>query len=439
MWSSSLRIRLATINCMLQLQMSAVDSHASRSAAVSSETAALAAGAGSAGSASAAAAFGSLRQHDDGRILAWHITDPHVDPFYRAGTPTESCYCRSHTLCPARPESASCVPSPSVGDREGTSGAGPFGNAEADCETPEELFASSLQHAAVVAPAAELVLFTGDFCAYMLETPCDNSATGTQPGSSRAGLLGCISSAYGGVRAAFPKAVVLPSFGNHDTVVMEYDGGSGAVFTGSEQMQWLYSAAADLWATPAAIGCTATTDGDMYSGSDLDFSCTEARRTLLLGGYFATRLPYAALNLTVLSLNTNYWSVESNFALRNVSSEAYQLGGGMLAWAKQHLAGAAARGDKVMVLGHIPPHSGMWCDGFYRRWITALMPYYKAGLMLPHFFGHMHTDEWQVVRGCSDAPDDNATAWTKTAGIKQGSRRFGTESVSDPVNHPPCL
>ena len=89
----------------------------------------------------------------------WHITDPHLDPYYRAGTDAESCYCRSHALCPARPESAACAPGAAAGP--GVSGL--FGNAEADCETPENLFTSSLSHAAAVAPAADLVLFTGDF------------------------------------------------------------------------------------------------------------------------------------------------------------------------------------------------------------------------------------------------------------------------------------
>ena len=94
----------------------------------------------------------------------------------------------------------------------------------------------------------------------------------------------------------------------------------------------------------------------------------------------------------------------------------------MLSWAEQLLAGAASRGDKVMVLGHIPPHSGMWREGLYRGWITVLTPYYQMGLMLPHFFGHMHTDdEWQVVRGCSSDPapsPSNTATWTRTTGIK---------------------
>ena len=79
-------------------------------------------------------------------------------------------------------------------------------------------------------------------------------------------------------------------------------------------MQWLYQAIADQWATPASIACDAGTEGQ--------FTCTEARRTLLLGGYYATRIPDLGggsgggpLNLTVLGLNTNYWSLESNEAL----------------------------------------------------------------------------------------------------------------------------
>jgi len=361
---------------------------------------------------------------NDGRIRAWHITDPHVDPAYTTGAPTEGCYCRAHTKCPARPSSAACA------SLDGATAAalapitaGPFGNAEADCETPQTLFASSLAAAAAAVEQPHFALFTGDFCAYMLETPCNASATGLEPGSSRAGLLSCITDAYGGVRAAFPRAPVLPSLGNHDTVVMSYgesSSSSGAVFAGSAEMAWLYEAVADLWAQPGAIGCAddAASGGE---GGGERIACAEARRTLLLGGYYATRLPGLAsssslLNLTVLSLNTNYWSVASNPALANASAEPRLLGEGMLAWAEAQLAAAAGRGDKVMVLGHIPPHAGQWSPGMYRRWVTALEPHYRAGLVLPHFFGHMHTDQWQVVRACGGGGTDGTDTGAGTGG-----------------------
>lgn len=176
--------------------------------------------------------------------------------------------------------------------------------------------------------------------------------------SKRAGLLNCIAAGYTAVRAAFPHSLVLPSLGNHDTVVMEYDGGqsSAAVFTGSKEMAWLYTAVADLWAKPEATGCTAdvhtrkgaqtaaaaAASSPSRSSYSNNFSCAEVRRTLLIGGYFATRRSYPKLNMTIISLNTNYWSLDSNVALRNVSSEAYMLGDGMLEWAKGHLAAAAS-------------------------------------------------------------------------------------------------
>lgn len=255
-----------------------------------------------------------------------------------------------------------------------------FGNAEADCESPQSLFASSLTHAKNVKPGVPIVLFTGDFCAYMLETPCNNSAPILDPGSSRFQIVDCITKSYADVKTAFPKALVLPSFGNHDTVVLEYaPGKSAAAFAGSETMKWLYGPMADLWARFDAIGCS-------NDRPNQPFSCSEAHATLLLGGYYASRLSFGALNVTVLSLNTNYWSLESNPAVADPKGEAYLLGERMFNWAESELAGAAERGDKALILGHIPPYQGMWAPGFYQRWMNALEPHYRKGMqVLNHF------------------------------------------------------
>jgi hypothetical protein len=306
-----------------------------------------------------------------GGIFAWHVTDPHIDPFYTAGAPTSNCYCRAHKKCPARPSSASC-------QAGGSGGAGIFGDAEADCETPQNLLTSSLAYASEMKPAVPIVLFTGDFCAYMLETPCNNSAQGVTPGSSRYGLLECITDAYNSVKAAFPNALVLPSLGNHDTVVLEYaPGKSAAAFASSEAMNWLYAPVADLWAQPQSIGCS-----NNPKRKDL-FSCAEANRTLLLGGYYATRLSLGTMHVTVLSLNTNYWSLDSNPALADTKGEAYLLGQGMFDWAESQLAQAAVRGDKAIILGHIPPVSCASkdaCHAFFFRFcsrnlITPSLPH----------------------------------------------------------------
>jgi hypothetical protein len=351
----------------------------------------------------------ATRRHDP--VLQDHLPRSPPANNTRTYTPTIalhviciSNYCIIALYCTrARPGSAHCsvsAPWRAIGNT-----APWFGSAEANCETPPRVLDVAIARAKEIAPGAPLVLHAGDFCAFMDETPCNASAPQGAPGSSQFDLLACIVKGYGAVKQAFPAAPVLPVLGNHDTVVMNYsnaDGtnSSGAAFVGSRGMHWLYSMLADIWALPANIGCS---DADAGRGEeDSEFSCVEARRTLLLGGYYATRLPNlggSSVNVTVVALNTNYWAPD-NAAMSNPFGEAAALGETMFIWALERVARAAQRGDKVLVLGHIPPYHSQWVPGRYRQWITALTPYYRQGLQLAHFFGHMHTDEWMVARAC---------------------------------------
>ena len=53
------------------------------------------------------------------------------------------------------------------------------------------------------------------------------------------------------------------------------------------------------------------------------------------------------------------------------------LGEEMFGWAIKHVERASGRGDKVIVIGHIPPYQSQWVPGRYRQWILALTPYYR--------------------------------------------------------------
>ena len=348
----------------------------------------------------------------------WNLADPHVDPFYTPGAPAEGCYCRAHAKC--------CSVLATPNNTAGVFGSGAA--AESNCETPTSVLDSALAYATSVEPNPPFVIHGGDFCAFMLETPCNGdgwNATGTEPGSSRAGLLSCLRHGYAAVQSAFPTSPVLPVLGNHDTVVLASThllpaGTTAAVFGSTAEMAWLYTEIADQWATPAAIGCSINTKGPSSGGR---FSCSEARKTILAGGYYATRMSlptpttattaattpralHLKTNITVLALNTNYWSCDSNPAVcdGNTSATApYGMGEAMLQWAVGHLEEAKARGDKAIVLGHIPPYNNMWSKGLYRRWVTALEPYFAAGMQLSHFFGHMHFDAVMALRSCSGA------------------------------------
>jgi hypothetical protein len=123
------------------------------------------------------------------------------------------------------------------------------------------------------------------------------------------------------------------------------------------------------------------------------------------------------LNVTVLSLNTNYWSLESNPALEDPKGDAHKIGEEQFAWAESQLEAAASRGDRAMVLGHIPPYQGMWSPGNYKRWASILEPHLRRGMQLTHFFGHMHTDEWMLMRACEGDEGSNAECTGEALGL----------------------
>lgn len=327
-------------------------------------------------------------------LRAWWIADPHVDPFYTPGAPGEACYCRTKASCPARPSSDACVASADV--FKGNDTARPFGNAESDCETSPRVLESALAFAKETTVDPSFVLHSGDFCAYMLETPCDGSAAQGAPGSSEAGLLRCLRDGYAATRRAFPKAPALPVLGNHDTVVLPNGAGrpDAALFGPTEEMAWLYGPLAELWAKPDAIGCS--------RGGE--FSCAEANKTIREAGYYGTRLLWPGVNVTFLAINTNYWATDNAALLPG--SEAEALGEAIFAWAVAAVGRASARGDRVAILGHVPPYGKQWRPNLYRRWVGALTPFFERGLQLVHFLGHMHVDMWQILRTCGADGDE---------------------------------
>jgi hypothetical protein len=277
-----------------------------------------------------------------------------------------------------------------------------------------------------VQPSVPFILHGGDFCAFMLETPCLANATAGLPGSAEYNLLHCVLDGYAAVQNGFPNVPTVPVLGNHDTVVMEYGihGKKGAVFASSERMKWLYEPLAKAWATPNSIGCIEAGD-DQETASN--FTCVEARRTILLGGYYATRIANvgdgkgSANNVVILALNNNYWSSISNPAIENVTGKAYQIGQGMMDWAQQQVTQASLRGDKVMIVAHIPPYSTstgpMWSTGRYYEWISFLEPYYASGTVMNHFYGHMHNDEWMVTRSCQGTGPEGGECTGEPLGV----------------------
>ena len=67
----------------------------------------------------------------------------------------------------------------------------------------------------------------------------------------------------------------------------------------------------------------------------------------------------------------------------------------------------------------------------YRRWVTALEPFFRAGMQLSHFFGHMHHDEWMTVRSCGGASSTDALSNPMADNVRTAS----TPRLTTPALH----
>uniref|UniRef100_H0WLG5 Sphingomyelin phosphodiesterase n=2 Tax=Otolemur garnettii TaxID=30611 RepID=H0WLG5_OTOGA len=163
------------------------------------------------------------------------------------------------------------------------------------------------------------------------------------------------------VRKFLGPVPVYPAVGNHESTPV--NGFPPPFIKGNHSSRWLYEAMAKAWEPwlPA-----------------------EALHTLRTGGFYALS-PRPGLRL--ISLNMNFCSRENFWLLINSTDPA-----GQLQWLVGELQAAEDRGDKVHIIGHIPPGHCLksWSWNYYR--IIARYENTLAG----QFFGHTHVDEFEV-------------------------------------------
>ena len=326
-------------------------------------------------------------------LRVWHITDVHVDPWYVPGADATICYgeitkasgghpgCSQPTTCAPPAGACNCTMTHHGGIPNTANGtAGVYGNSEGNSATPHSLYESAVAFmrsgrtgstAHGNASGAPLVYFTGDFAQAGASFPCDGTVNMSV---AQQQINSIISYGWLTLRAALPHATMLGSLGNHDA-------SPGDVVYGDARQSWLFDHVAALWAPdlqhePAALA------------------------SVRKGGWFATR-PVAGL--TVISLNINYWETQ-NPETKDPASSASKLGVAQFSWLEAALAAAEAVGDAVHILGHQPPGPNppgpgdVWVDGTWPR-LSVLVERYDH-IVRGLFFGHVHTDEWTLLRGC---------------------------------------
>ena len=147
-------------------------------------------------------------------------------------------------------------------------------------------------------------------------------------------------------------------------------------------------------------------------GPDLGLRTTNpaALKTLQRGGYYSVQV---VPGLTVVSLNINYW-VKQNPEAAKPDSAAAKEGLRMMTWLADELEAAQQRGDAVHVLGHQPPASNDWVNGYWAQY-SRLITQFNATIR-GQFFGHIHVDEWNLVRECRNHTGNPNASYIETSG-----------------------
>ncbi|XP_053168379.1 sphingomyelin phosphodiesterase [Hemicordylus capensis] len=258
------------------------------------------------------------------------LTDLHWDQDYRPGSDPA---CKDPLCC--------------RGGRARGPGAGYWGT-YGKCDVPLHTLESLLQHLAASGPY-DMAYWTGDIPAHNVWQ------------QTRADQLHALSTITGLIQKYLGPLPVYPAVGNHESVPV--NAFPPPYVPGNQSSAWLYSAMAQAWhrwLPPAAL------------------------ETLRLGGFYTLRvLP----GLRLVSLNMNFCS-ETNFWLLINSTDP----AGQLQWLVSVLQKAEESGEKVHIIGHIPPSHCMRAWGWnYYRVINRF-----EGTVAGQFFGHTHLDEFEM-------------------------------------------
>jgi sphingomyelin phosphodiesterase acid-like 3 len=253
------------------------------------------------------------------------------------------------------------------------------------------LMASALKAARAAAPSAKLVLVPGDLLEHSFRDQlhaCAPAATDEQVTQLAANTVEFVTRQIG---VAFPMAQVIPVLGNNDSDSGDYQLPS-----------------ASFLAAVGAAWQTTVTHGDRHVHADF--------AAFARGGYFSVTLA-AWPHVRVIALNSVLWSAKFSAAGAGRDAAA---GDDELQWLQEQLTTADRAGEKVVLLGHIPPGLDAYATrmahgskivSFYRdcgeagagagcrdyaHAVPAMMQRFHASILMG-VFGHTHQNEFRIV------------------------------------------
>lgn len=273
-----------------------------------------------------------------------HISDTHYDPYYAEGSNAE---CNEPLCC-----RASNGPALSPGG-----GAGRWGDYR-KCDTPKRTVDHMLKHIADTHTDIDYILWTGDLPPHDVWN------------QTREENLKILQETVEQMSDMFPGVPIFPALGNHESSPVN-SFPPPYVSSPEASITWLYEALDAQWRRWLPAGASHTVRrGAFYS-------------VLVRPGF------------RIISLNMNYCNNKNWWLLLNSTDPATEL-----QWLIYELQSAEFSGEKVHLIGHIPPgHSDclkVWSRNYY-----AIINRYESTITA-QFFGHTHFDEFEVFYDPTD-------------------------------------
>ncbi|XP_069704138.1 sphingomyelin phosphodiesterase-like [Periplaneta americana] len=266
-----------------------------------------------------------------------HLSDTHFDPYYQEGTNAD---CGEPLCC-------RLTNGPALNSQ---SAAGRWGDYR-KCDTPKQTVDHMLQHISSTHPDIDYILWTGDLPPHDVWN------------QTREENLGVLKETVAQLTKTFPGIPIFPALGNHESAPV--NSFPPPFIQNDFAISWLYNEVDNQWRQwlPSSVSHTVRR-GAFYS-------------VLVRPGF------------RIISLNMNYCNNKNWWLLLNSTDPAKEL-----QWFIYELQSAEFSGEKVHVIGHIPPgHSDclkVWSRNYYR-----IINRYESTITA-QFFGHTHFDEFEL-------------------------------------------
>lgn len=267
------------------------------------------------------------------RVL--HISDVHIDPKYREGS-NANC---GEPLCCRRSSGTPAIPSDAAG----------YWGDYRNCDIPLRMLENMLAHINKT-HKVDYVIWTGDIPPHDIWN------------NSREEAVYLLHAASNVIHKYLGHIPVFPALGNHESSPVN----SFPIpqVKGNDSISWLYDEVAKAW---------------LQWLPDSSF-------TLKSGAYYSV-----AVNpgLRIISINMNYCNSLNWWLLLNSTDPT-----GELSWLVVELQKAEDKGEKVHIIGHIPPGVPD-CLAVWSYNYNKIINRYES-TVTAQFFGHTHKDEFEV-------------------------------------------